>query len=108
MSKSSKPTILLLLIILLIITGFVLISISIKLKYEQAVLLKDESLKKLKVESQTRIKLTAEYQTVSSEERIAKIASIELGMIRNLEAPVIIRYDSRKVEKIEEELIKYD
>ena len=109
MNKSSKPTIILLFLLLLIITSFALVSVSVKLKYEQAVLQKDTTEKQLKTETQKKIKLTAEYQTVTAEERIFKIASTELGLIRDIEAPVIIKYDLLKVENINEELKrKYD
>ena len=109
MNKSSKPTIILLFLLLLIITAFALVSVSVKLKYEQAVLQKDTTEKQLKTETQKKIKLTAEYQTVTAEERIFKIASTELGLIRDIEAPVIIKYDLLKVENINEELKrKYD
>ncbi len=104
MRKSSKPTIFLLFLLLLIVTAFALVSVSIKLKYEQSLLQKDTAEKQLKTETQRKIKLTAEYQTVTSEDRIFKIASSELGLIRNLEASVIINYDNNKVEEINEEL----
>jgi len=106
MSKSSKPTIFLVFLLLLIITVFALVSVSVKLKYEQALLQKDTALKQLKTETQSKIKLTAEYQTVTSEERISAIASSELGLIKDLEAPVVIKYDMNKVESIEKELKK--
>lgn len=109
MNKSSKPTIILLFLLLLIITAFALVSVSVKLKYEQTILQKDTTEKQLKAETQRKIKLTAEYQTVTAEERIFKIASTELGLIRDIEAPVIIKYDLLKVENINEELKrKYD
>jgi cell division protein FtsL len=109
MNKSSKPAILFLFLLLLIITAFVLTSVSIKLKYEQTVLQNDMAQKQLKTETQKKIKLTAEYQTVTAEERIVKIASSELGLIRDIEAPIIIKYDNNKVEEINEELKrKYD
>jgi cell division protein FtsL len=104
MNKSAKPTIFLLFLMLVIITAFALVSVGIKLKYEQALLQQDVAEKQLKSETQRKIKLTAEYQTVTAEERIMRIASTELGMIRDLEAPVIIKYDNKKVEEINEEL----
>lgn len=109
MNKSSKPTIIFLFLLLLIITAFALVSVSIKLKYEQTVLLNDAAQKQLKIETQKKIKLTAEYQTVTAEERIVKIASSELGLIRNIETPIVLKYDINKVEKIDEEIKrKYD
>lgn len=104
MSKSSKPTLFLVFVLLLIVTVFALFSVGIKLKYEQTLLLKDDTEKKLKTEEQKKIKLTAEYQSVTSEERIFAIANTDLGLIRNLEAPVVVKYDSDKVEEFEKEL----
>jgi cell division protein FtsL len=104
MSKSSKPILFLTFLLLIMITVFALVSVGIKLKYEQAVLQKDAVEKQLKSETQRKIKLTAEYQTATAEERIFNIASTELGLIRDIEAPVIITYNSKKVELIEEEL----
>lgn len=109
MSNSSKPKIFLILLILLLITAFALGGVGIKLKYEQTLLLKDQVEKKLKTESQKKIKLTAELQTFSAEERIIRIANSELGMIKNLEAPVIIKYDKSKADEVENHLKeKYD
>jgi cell division protein FtsL len=104
MSKSSKPFIVLIFLLLLVITVFALAGVGVKLKYEQAQLQKDNLLKQLKNETQNKIKLTAEYQTITSEGRIYRIASTELGLIKDLEAPVIIKYDKNKVESIEQEL----
>ena len=104
MKKSSKPTIYLLLTLLLIVTVFVLVSIGVKLKYEQFLLQKDKTEKVYKAESQRKIKLTAEYQTVTAEERIVAVAKSELGLIRNIESPFIIKYDKAKIEEINEVL----
>ena len=104
MKKSSKPTIFLLLTLLLVVTVFALISIGVKLKYEQFLLQKDKAEKIYKAESQKKIKLTAGYQTVTAEERIVAVAKSELGLIRNIESPFIIKYDKAKVEQITEEL----
>jgi cell division protein FtsB len=109
MNKSAKPTIFLILLLLLITTVVVLLSVGIKLKYEQALLQKDSLLKQLKTLTQEKIKSTAEYQTVTAEDRITKIASYELGLIKDLDAPVIIKYKQSDVEKIEEDFKrKYD
>jgi hypothetical protein len=109
MKKSSKPTLFLILTLLLISAAFVLISVGVKLKYEQYLLLKDKAEKTFKEESQKKIKLTAEYQTVTAEERIVFVAKTELGLIRNVEAPLIIKFDNEKVLNIEESLnLKYE
>lgn len=104
MNKSSKPTVLLIFLLLLIVTVFALFNVGIKLKYEQALLQKDQLEKQLKSETQRKIKLTAEYQTVTAEDRIFKIANTELGLIRDIDASVVIKYDNSKVEEIDEEL----
>lgn len=102
MKKSAKPTIFLLLTLLLISTLFALASVGLKLKYEQNVLQKDKAEKIYKTESQRKIKLTAEYQTVTSEERIVSIAQSQLGFVRNVEPAFIIKYDINKVEDLNE------
>jgi len=100
MKKSSKPIIFLLLTLLLIVTVFALVSVGIKLKYEQLLLQKDKAEKTYKSESEKKIKLTAEYQTVTAEERIVSVAKSELGLIRNIESPFVIKYDNDKVERL--------
>ena len=109
MKKSSKPTIFLLITLLLIVTAFALVSIGLKLKYEQFLLQKDKAEKTYKSESEKKIKLTAEYQTVTSEERIVAVAKSELGLIRNIESPFIIKYDKDKIERLIETIkAKYE
>ncbi len=100
MKRSSKPTIFLLITLLLIVTVFALATIGLKLKYEQFLLQKDKAEKTYKTESQRKIKLTAEYQTVTAEERIVAVAKSELGLIRNIEPAFIIKYDRDKLEEI--------
>jgi cell division protein FtsL len=102
MKKSAKPTIFLLITLLLIVTVFVLVSIGLKLKYEQFVLQKDKAEKTYKAESQRKIKLTAEYQTVTAEERIVSIAETQLGLIRNIEPAFVIKYNNQKLEDLNE------
>lgn len=98
MKKSAKPTIFLLITLLLIVTMFALVSVGLKLKYEQYVLQKDKAEKTYKTESQRKIKLTAEYQTVTAEERIISVAETQLGLIRNIEPAFIIKYNKSKLE----------
>jgi cell division protein FtsL len=104
MKKSSKPTIFIILTLLLILTAFALVSVGVKLKYEQYVLQKDKAEKIYKSENQRKIKLTAEFQTVTSEERIVAVAKSDLGMIRNIEAPLVIKYENQKIENLSETL----
>ena len=65
---------------------------------------KDKAEKTFKAENQRKIKLTAEYQTVTAEERIVAVARTDLGLIRNVEPDFIIKYDSNKVEEINKTL----
>ncbi len=102
MKKSAKPTIFLLITLLLIVTVFALVSVGLKLKYEQFLLQKDKAEKTYKTESQKKNKLTAEYQTVTSEERIVAVAKSDLGLIRNIEPALVIKYDSYKVQELNE------
>ena len=44
------------------------------------------------------------YQTVTSEERIVAVAKSNLGMIRNIEAPLVVKYENQKVENLSETL----
>jgi acyl-CoA thioesterase FadM len=104
MKKSSKPAILIVLILLMVVTGFALVGVGIKLKYEQSLLLRDDLEKKVKTEGQRKIKLTAEYQTVTAEDRIISIAANELGLIRNMQPSVIIKFNKEKLVKVTEEL----
>jgi len=104
MKKSSKPAIYLSITLLLILAVFALVSVSLKLKYEQYVLLKDKAEKTYKAESQRKIKLTAVYQTVTAEERIVAVAKSDIGLIRNIESAFIIKYDNNKVEELNETL----
>jgi cell division protein FtsL len=104
MKKSSKPTIFLIITLLLIVTLFALVIIGLKLKNEQFLLQKDKAEKTYRSESQRKIKLTAEYQTVTAEERIVAVAKSDLGLIRNIEPAFIIKYNNNKIEEINETL----
>jgi len=104
MKKSSKPTIFLIITLLLIVTLFALVIIGLKLKNEQFLLQKDKAEKTYRSESQRKIKLTAEYQTVTAEERIIAVAKSDLGLIRNIEPAFIIKYNNNKIEEINETL----
>lgn len=109
MKKSSKPAILMVLILLMILTSFALVGVGIKLKYEQSLLQRDDLQKKMKTEAQRKIKLTAEYQTVTAEDRIISVAISELGLIKNLQPSVIIKFNNEKLEEVTKELLeKYE
>lgn len=104
MKKSSKPIILIVLILLMIITAFALVGVGVKLKYEQSLLQRDDLQKRLKTEAQRKIKFTAEYQTVTAEDRIMSIAANELGLIKNMQPSVMIKFNNEKLEEVTEEL----
>lgn len=109
MKKSSKPAILMVIILLMIVTAFALVGVGIKLKYEQSLLLRDDFQKRMKTERQRKIKLTAEYQMVTAEDRIISVAINELGLIKNLQPSVIIKFNKEKLEEVTEDLLeKYE
>jgi hypothetical protein len=109
MKKSSKPAILMVIILLMIVTAFALVGVGIKLKYEQSLLFRDDFQKRMKTEGQRKIKLTAEYQMVTAEDRIISVAINELGLIKNLQPSVIIKFNKEKLEEVTEDLLeKYE
>jgi hypothetical protein len=84
----------------MIITVFALCSVGLKLKYEQILLQKDSKTKALKSEDERNTKLIADYQNETEEEKIVAIAETEIGLIRNTEPAVIIKYNNSKIEEI--------
>lgn len=109
MKKGNKPLIVYLLIMLMIATVFVLLTVGFKLKTEELSRVKLETENRLKTEQGKEINLTADYQTYSSEERIVKIATTELGMIRRTEPAIKLIFSKEKSEEVNRLLKqKYD
>ncbi len=97
------------LLLLLTVTAFVLVIISVRLKYQELTREKIKTEKLLKAEETLKDNLLAEYQTYSSKERIVKIAEKELGLKRRTARKVTITIDKKLVDKINQELkLKYE
>ena len=100
MKKGSKP--LLLFVLFLLITYSLLILGYVAVKQECELLVKDqvESGKALDMLRNKQVSLIAEIQNLTSEERIVKIASEELNMIKRSEAKILLTISKEKIEMI--------
>lgn len=103
MSKSSKPLIFYVLFLIVIVTIFFIAVVAIKISYEENVKSKDEVERSLKIERQKMIRLQAEYQEVSTEDKIRSMAT-QLGLIKRIEPAVTIKISKEKVEELESNL----
>lgn len=109
MKKSAKPLIVVVMIMLLVITAFVLVSIGLKLKYEESVRAKVELQKILKSERTKKVNLVANYQMVAAEDVIIRSAKNDLGMIKNSKPGIKITVSKDKIEEVSQLLKeKYD
>lgn len=109
MSKSAKPLIFYILFLLVVITFFFIAIVITKISYDETVKTKDEALRKLKIENQKFVSLQAEYQDVTTEEKIRSVAISQLGMIKRIEPAVVLTVSKDKIEELQEELInKYE
>jgi cell division protein FtsL len=99
MKKSSKPVLLLILIYIIATTIFILGYISVKLKCEALTKQKVLAREELENKKNWKLNLTAQFQSLISEDRIVPIAE-ELGMVKPTEPPVIIYVDKNKIEEI--------
>ncbi|MGQ9797736.1 MAG: cell division protein FtsL [Ignavibacterium sp.] len=109
MSKSSKPLIFYILFLLVVVTVFFIAVVITKISYDETVKIKDEALRKLKIENQKMVSLQAEYQDVTTEEKIRSVATSQLGMIKRIEPAVVLSVSKEKIEELQKELInKYE
>jgi Tfp pilus assembly protein PilO len=74
MSKSAKPLIFYILFLLVIVTVFFIAVVITKISYDESVKTKDETLRMLKIQNQKLVSLQAEYQDVTTEEKIRSVA----------------------------------
>jgi cell division protein FtsB len=100
MKKSVKPILLLALVYIITITLFILGYISVKLKCEELTKQKVLAEEELENKKNWKLNLTAQYQSLTSEDRIAPIAEDELGMIKPAEPPLVLYVDKNKIEEI--------
>jgi len=104
MKKSHKPLIVILLFLLVSLTAIFLISIGLKLKYEELTRKKVELEKNLRDENTFKIKLLADYQMYSDENTIETFARENLGMIKRNKAALKIKINQEEIDKINDEL----
>ena len=109
MKKSAKPLIVIVMFLLLVITTLVLISVGLRLKYEESVRTKVELQKILKSERTKKVNLVANYQMVAAEDIITSSAKNDLGMVKNSEPGIQITVSKDKIAKLSKLLKeKYD
>ncbi len=109
MKKSAKPLIVILMFLLLVITALVLISVGLRLKYEESVRTKVELQKILKLERTKKVNLIANYQMVVAEDVITRLANTDLGMVKNSKPGIKITVSKDKIEELSKILKeKYD
>ena len=108
MNKSSKPMIARFLTLLVVITGIVLANVGLRFKNEELARNKSELLKTISDQRTLKVKLIAEFQELSSENRIVGIAE-KIGMKRQAVPSVVIRVDKNLIDEVTEELkAKYE
>jgi len=108
MNKSSKPMIARFLTLLVVITGIVLANVGLRFKNEELSRNKSELLKTISDQRTLKVKLIAEFQELSSENRIVGIAE-NIGMKRQVLPSVVIRVDKNLIDEVTEELkAKYE
>ena len=109
MKKSAKPLIVIVMFLLLVITTLVLVTIGLRLKYEESVRTKVELQKILKSERTKKVNLVANYQMVAAEDIITSSAKNDLGMVQNSEPGIKITVSKDKIEELSKLLKeKYD
>ncbi|MFO7447999.1 MAG: hypothetical protein R6W90_16675 [Ignavibacteriaceae bacterium] len=98
--RSSKSGIAVVLMLLVMAALTILAYVGIKKKCE--VLAKDKVIaaETLASAKNGRVNLLAQYQMLSSEERITGIAVTELGMKKRTEPAIVLKADKEKIERI--------
>ena len=100
MKKSSKPLIAITLFYMVTITLFILGYVGIKLKCEEMTKQKFLAEQELENVKNWKLSLSAQYQDLTSEDKIVPLAESELGMIRPVEPPVELTVNKNKIENI--------
>ncbi len=104
MKKSHKPLIVILLFLLVSLTAVFLVSIGLKLKYEELTREKVALEKNLRDESTLKIKLYADYQMYSDENAVETFARENLGMIKRNKVAIKIKINQDEIDKLNDEL----
>lgn len=109
MSKSAKPLIFYILFLLVIITIFFIAVVIVKISYEETIRSKEEAERRLKIENQKKVSLQAEYQNVTTEDKIRYFASTQLGMIKRIEPAIVIKVSKDYIKELEQDIkLKYE
>jgi cell division protein FtsL len=104
MKKGSKPLIFFAFFLLVTYSLLILGYVAVKQECDLLVNEKVESEKALDLIKNKQVSLIAETQNLISEERIVKIATEELNMIKRTEPKILLNVSKEKIEKINEEL----
>ncbi len=106
MKKSYKSLIAVLLFLLVSATSIILISVGIRLKYEELTRQKMELEVQLKSENTLRIKLLADQQMYTDENLIENFAKENLGMIKMNYNALRLKINQNELDEINDELKK--
>lgn len=104
MKKSYKPLILVLFVLLISTTAVILLTVGIRLKYEELTRQKVQLEKELNIENTLKIKLLADHQMYCDENAIENFAKENLGMIKRNRTSLIIKINQEEVEELNSEL----
>lgn len=102
--KSSKPVILLTLLYFITAALFMLGYVSIKLNCEMLTKKKILAQEELSSKKNWKLNLTAQKQSLISEERILNIARSELGMVKQENPLFVLSVDKEKIKFISQEV----
>ncbi len=104
MKKGSKPLIFSVLFLLVIYSMLALGYVAVKQECERLTKEKVENQKALDSKLNEQVNLIADVQSNSSEERIVKIATEELGMVKRTEPEILLKVSKEKIDDVEEAL----
>lgn len=104
MKRGSKPFIFFVLFLLVVYSMLILGYVAVKQECELLVKEEVEKQKVLDLAKNKQINLMAEVQLLSSKERIEKIASEELNMIKRTEPKMLLKVSKEKINEVNEAL----
>ena len=104
MTKSAKPLIVAILLILLSGTALLLATIGLRFKYEE--LVRDKvKLEKILIKDRTKkVNLIAEYQSLSSDEKIVLFAEEKLDLKKLTDPKITITVNNNDINQLNSEL----
>ncbi len=104
MKTGSKPLIFSVLFLLVIYSMLALGYVAVRQECERLTKEKVENQKALDSKLTEQVNLIADVQSNSSEERIVKIATEELGMVKRTEPEILLKVSKEKIGEVEEAL----